>query len=137
MDLSGLDFLVVGGTTHAHGMTRTQTRHAAVEDSTNRGKGLTIDRSAEGLGLRDWLDSLGPSSGRAAAFDTRLDMPELLTRHASKGIDKKLKKHGFKLVAEPESFLVSGDSGLLPGEQEHARRWAEMLASTLNDEAST
>lgn len=134
MDLGGLDLLVVGGPTHAHGMTRTQTRHAAVEDSVSRDKGLTVDPSAEGLGLRDWLDSLGPSSGKAAAFDTRVDMPALLTGHASKGIGKKLKKHGFELVAEPESFLVSGDSGLLPGERDRARRWGEMLASTLNDE---
>jgi hypothetical protein len=134
MDLSGLDLLVVGGPTHAHGMTRTQTRHAAVEDSMSGDKGLTVDPSAEGLGLRDWLDSLEPSSGRAAAFDTRVDMPALLTGHASKGIGKKLKKHGYELVAEPESFLVTGDSGLLPGEQDRARRWGEMLASTLKDE---
>lgn len=134
LDLTGLDLLVVGGPTHAHGMTRTQTRQAAVQDSMSRDKGLTVDPSAEGLGLRDWLDSLGPSSGRAAAFDTRVDMPELLTGHASKGIGKKLKKHGFELVAEPESFLVSGDSGLLPGELDRARNWGQMLASTLRDE---
>ena len=134
MDLSGIDLLVVGGPTHAHGMTRTQTRHAAVQDAMGRDKGLAVDPSAGGLGLRDWLDALGPSSGRAAAFDTRVDMPELLTGHAAKGIGKKLKKHGFELVAEPESFLVSGDSGLLPGERERARRWGEMLALTLSDE---
>lgn len=134
MDLSGLDLLVVGGPTHAHGMTRGQTRHAAVADSMSRDKGLTVDPSAEGPGVREWLDSLGPSSGRAAAFDTRVDMPTVLTGHASKGIGKQLKKHGFELVAEPESFLVSGDSGLVPGELDRARNWGQMLASPLRDE---
>jgi hypothetical protein len=61
-------------------------------------------------------------------------MPELLRGHAAKSIGKKLKKHGFEFVVDPESFLVTGDSGLLPGEQERARRWGEMLALTLSDE---
>jgi hypothetical protein len=88
MDLTGLDLLVVGGPTHAHGMTRSQTRQAAVIDARSGEKELILDPSAEGLGVREWLDLLGPSSGRAAAFDTRVDMPELLTGHASKGIGK-------------------------------------------------
>lgn len=131
MDLTGLDLLVVGGPTHAHGMTRSQTREAAVKDARSGEKELTLDPSAEGPGVREWLDSLGPSSGRAAAFDTRVDMPELLTGHASKGIGKKLKHHGYELVADPESFLVSGDSGLLPGELDRARNWGRMLALQL------
>lgn len=134
MDLTGLDLLVVGGPTHAHGMTRSQTRQAAVIDARSGEKELILDPSAEGLGAREWLDLLGPSSGRAAAFDTRVDMPELLTGHASKGIGKKLKQHGFELVAGPESFLVSGDSGLLPGELDRARQWGQTLASSLTDE---
>jgi flavodoxin len=36
MNLSGINLLVVGGPTHAHGMTRTQTRHAAVQDAMSR-----------------------------------------------------------------------------------------------------
>jgi len=134
IEIKGLDLLVVGGPTHAHGMTWPQTRHAAVRDAQSRAKGLTVDPSAEGPGLREWSCSMGPGSGRAAAFDTRVDAPELLTGHASKGIGKKLSQHGFELVAEPESFLVSGDSDLLPGEQDRAHRWGEMLAATLKDE---
>lgn len=133
-DPNGFGLLVVGGPTHAHGMTRPQTRHAAAADSRAQDKGLTVDPSAEGPGVREWLDSLGAGSGRAAAFDTRVDAPELLTGHASKGIGKKLEKHGFELVVKPESFLVSGDSGLLPGELDRARRWGEMLGAALKDE---
>jgi hypothetical protein len=124
LDLTGLDLLVVGGPTHAHGMTRSQTRQAAVKDARSGEKELILDPSVGGPGVREWLDSLGSSSRRAAAFDTRVDMPELLTGHASKGIGKKLKQHGFELVADPESFLVSGDSGLLPGEPDRARQGA-------------
>jgi len=134
MDLKGLDLLVVGGPTHAHGMTRSQTRQAAVKDARSGAKELILDPSVEGPGVREWLDSLDPSSGRAAAFDTRVDMPELLTGHASKGIGKKLKQHGFELVADPESFLVSGDSDLLPRELDRARKWDPTLASSLKDE---
>jgi hypothetical protein len=134
MDLTGLDLLVVGGPTHAHGMSRSQTRQAAVNDASSGEKELSLDASVGGPGVREWLDSLGPSSGRAAAFDTRVDMPELLTGHAAKGIGKKLKQHGFELVADPESFLVSGDSGLLPGELDQARQWGQTLASSLKDE---
>ena len=70
---------------------------------------------------------------QAATFDTRVDAPELLTGHASKGIGKKLRQHGFELVAESESFLVSEDSGLRPGELDGARQWGEMLVATLKN----
>lgn len=96
--------------------------------------GLTVDPSVEVPGLREWFDALGPGSGKAAAFDTRVDAPELLTGHASKGIGKRLSQRGYELVAEPESFLVSGDSDLRPGELDRARKWGEMLAAALNDE---
>jgi hypothetical protein len=132
-DLSGLDLLVVGGPTHVHGMAWEQTRVAAVADARNADKGLTVDPAAEGLGLREWLDSIGPGSCRAAAFDTRLDAPELLTGHASRGIGRKLAQHGFELIAKPESFLVGGDTRLRPGEQDRARSWGAVLASTLKD----
>lgn len=134
IDLSGLDLLVVGGPTHAHGMTRPQTRQAAVKDARSGDKGLTLDPSAEGPGLREWFESLASGSGRAAAFDTRVEAPELLTGHASKSIGKKLKQHGFQLMAEPESFLVDRDSSLRPGELDRARRWGEMLTAILKNE---
>lgn len=133
-DPGGLDLLVVGGPTHAHGMVRVQTRNAAVKDVRSRDKGLIVDPSAGGPGLREWFDSLGSGSGLAAAFDTRVEAPELLTGHAAKGIGKRLQKHGFDLVVEPESFLVSGDSAFRPGELGRARGWGQMLAATLRDE---
>jgi hypothetical protein len=43
-------------------------------------------------------------SGRATAFDTRIDAPVALTGRASKGITRMLRHHGFTVVADPESF---------------------------------
>ena len=44
--------------------------------------------------------------------------PPLLTGRASRGIEKRLIKVGYDLVADPESFLVDKQSHLLPGEAE-------------------
>lgn len=122
-DLSRMQLLVIGGPTHAHGISRKPLREAAVAGARRNEKGLVIDPSTVGMGLREWLDSLGHTTGNAAAFDTRLDAPDLLTGHVSKGIAKKLEQHGFHLLAEPASFLVGKDNHLLPGEQDRARTW--------------
>src|SRR5437879_3258360 len=65
---TGVDVLVVGGPTHAHGMTRAGTR---------KGPGGGTTRA--GVGLREWLASLEAGGHRpAAAFDTRFDKPRWL-----------------------------------------------------------
>jgi hypothetical protein len=111
------DLLVVGGPTHVHGMSRKPMWEAAVKDALEHPeKGLVPDAAAEGPGLRAWFESLDKATGKAAAFDTRLEGNKLLTGHASKGIAKRLRQHGFELVAEPESFLVDNTNQLLPGE---------------------
>ena len=74
---------------------------------------------------------------RCAAFDTRIDAPAALTGRASKGIAKRLRRCGFDLVAEPESFLVDKHNHLLEGEAERARAWGAALASaTVNAHAA-
>ncbi len=86
------DLLVVGGPTHAHGMSRPSTRKAAVEQA----KDNPIDPAAAGAGVREWLETLPPSAAPSAAFDTRAGVaPALLTGRASKGIAKQLHQHGF------------------------------------------
>ena len=67
----------------------------------------------------------------AAAFDTRIDASPLLTGRASRGIEKRLTRLGYDLVADPESFLVDKTSHLLPGEAERAVEWAAELAASL------
>ena len=85
-----------------------------------------------GPGLRAWFDSLNEATGKAAAFDTRMEGNKLLTGHASKGIAKRLKQHGLELIAEPASFLVDDTNELLPGELDRAREWGKTLGTALS-----
>ena len=127
--LADADLVVVGGPTHAHGMSRASTRKAAVDQTKFDS---SIDPSASGPGIRDWLASVPSIPLSAAAFDTRAGMaPAMLTGRASKGIAKQLHQHGCGLVAEPESFLVDKENHLQAGEEERALRWGAQLGATL------
>ena len=121
------DLLVVGGPTHAHGMSRPSTRKAAVEQA----KDNPID-PASGAGVREWLTKVPPVAASSAAFDTRAGAaPAMLTGRASKGIAKQLHRHGFGQVVEPESFLVDKDNHLEPGEEARAEEWGARLAAAV------
>jgi hypothetical protein len=124
------DLVIVGGPTHAHGMSRSNSRKGAHEAATKPGSQLVLDASGEGPGIREWLETLHDLPGKpAAAFDTRIDGPALFTGRASTGIARGLRRHGFDLVAEPESFLVTVHNQLVPGEVDRAMRWAVRLAA--------
>jgi flavorubredoxin len=124
VDVVGAGLVVVGGPTHAHGMSRPSTRRAAVDDQENPYPEPTLTP-----GLRKWMDRLPSGTERlAAAFDTRFDKPSMLTGSAAKGIAKRLERHGYHLVAEPESFFVSTKNHLIDGEIDHAVGWADELA---------
>jgi Flavodoxin len=129
--LRDADLLVIGGPTHAHSMTWPSTRKAAVEAAAKPGSDLELDPDAEGPGLRDWFDTLGELDTAAAAFDTRIDAPPVVTGRASKAIAKKLRHHGCSLVSDPESFLVTKENHLEPEEEQRARRWGESLRSAV------
>jgi Flavodoxin len=129
--VEGADLVVVGGPTHAHGVSRAGTRKAAVEAASKPASPLKIEPGAQGPGLREWLASLGGCQARAAAFDTRIHMSPALTGRASKGIARLLRAHGFDLIAEPESFLVTKQDRLEPEETTRARDWGTRLAASL------
>jgi hypothetical protein len=136
--IESADLVVVGGPTHAHGMSHAGTREAAVADAHKPDSELTLDPDAEGPGLREWFSSLPRLHARAAAFDTRVDLPAILTGRASKGIGRQLRQHGLELAAEPESFLVTKQNRLEPDEVTRARQWGRQLAGNLAaDSAST
>jgi hypothetical protein len=92
---------------------------------------LHLDDSAGGPGLRDWFAELGQMGVKAAAFDTRVDMPAALSGRAAKGIRRELRRHGCELAAEPESFLVDKANHLVAGEEVRAQAWGEHLARVL------
>lgn len=121
------DLVVVGGPTHVHGMTRASTRRAAVDEAHKPGAALALDPDAGGAGLREWFTSIGRIAAESAAFDTRIDAPAVLTGRASKGIARELRNHGSRLVVEPESFLVTKESDLEPGEERRAEEWGGRL----------
>lgn len=127
--LAGADLVVVGGPTHVHGMSRESTRKAAVETADKPDSGLKAEPDALGPGLREWFGSLGQYQAKAAAFDTRMQGPAAFTGRASKRVERLLRAHGFDVVTEPESFLVTKQNRLVPGESDRAREWGTRLAA--------
>jgi Flavodoxin len=124
------DLLVVGGPTHAHGMSRRRTRQAAANEPTRyNGKGV-LEPGAEGIGLREWFRGLPPLSGPAACFDTRADAPAMVTGRASRGIARCLRRAGVALVDQPRSFVVDKAGALKAGETYRAQMWGKALASS-------
>jgi flavodoxin len=120
------DLLVVGGPTHAHGMSRGTTRKTAIEDAKR-----TYEEPTMGPGLREWIDSLSGDGHAAVAFDTRIDAPVAFTGAASKGIAKRLTGQGFHLAVDRESFLVTKQNQLVDGELARATAWGTTLATAL------
>ena len=129
--LADADLVVVGGPTHAHGMSRAATRKAAVEAADKPVSPLETEPDALGPGLREWFDSLSRYQAKAAAFDTRFHGPASLTGRASRKVARVLRAHGFDVVAEPESFLVTKQDRLEPQETIRAREWGARLAASL------
>lgn len=112
VDLDRFDLVVIGGPTEAHGMTPSMTAY---------------------------LERLGATTLRhrpAAAFDTRLAWPRILSGSAAEGIVQRLRAAGALLAAQPESFIVSTKPELQPGELEHADRWARQLAQAVSPATS-
>ena len=56
-------------------------------------------------------------------------MPAALTGRASKGVGRELRHHGFELVTEPESFIVTKENHLVAEEGDRARTWGARLAA--------
>ena len=134
--VANADLVVVGGPTHIHGMSRASTRKAAVQAADQPVGGLKVEPDALGPGLREWFGWLGRYPVRAAAFDTRMHGHATLTGRAAKGIARRLREHGFDVVTELESFLVTKQDRLEPQEQDRARNWGAKLATGIKEHAS-
>lgn len=126
------DLLVVGAPTHMHGLPTTFSRKMAARASEE--EHLELDPSAtSGPGIRARLSGLKGEGRSAAAFDTRGDANPAMTGSAARSIAKRLRRRGFELVAEPESFFVEDAEGpLADGELDRAREWGRTLASRVS-----
>jgi hypothetical protein len=123
--LAGIDLLVVGGPTHAFGMSRESTRADA------EAKGAD-PAAAEAIGVREWIEELEPAPDVVvAAFDTRVRRPRV-PGSAARSLRKHLRARGFKAVDPPTDFWVDGMEGPThPGEVDRARQWGADLAVAL------
>ncbi|GEK19843.1 flavodoxin/nitric oxide synthase [Cellulomonas xylanilytica] len=118
-----LELLVVGAPTQAFGMSRPSTREDALRTAGREPVGPTI-------GVREWLRELAPPERpvHAATFDTRIHTPHV-PGSAAVGAWRVLRREGFQVSAEAESFWVLGIRGpLRDGELDRARSWGVGLA---------
>ncbi len=125
-EIGDTDILVVGGPTHAFGMTRVRTR----DDAKSRSQADVVSR---GVGIREWLEGLERPvrTVEAMTFDTRINRPRV-PGSAARAASRRLQKRGFHVVAQPQTFWVEGVEGpLCAGELDRARSWGERLGLEL------
>lgn len=125
------DLLVLGAPTHGHGLPdsdRTAIEKAA-EKTLARGDRLEYHPTA---GMRRFIDSLPNTQGvRVACFDTRFDTSAILTGSAAKTMAGKLRRLGYRIVVDPESFFVLHTEGpLKEAELDRARDWGASLPAS-------
>jgi hypothetical protein len=134
--IGGADLIVVGGPTHAFGMSRPQTRAQAVENAKRAGSTLTVEPGAAGPGIREWLASADLDGASTAAFDTRVRATRGM-RHAAPKIRRALRAHQCRMLSRPESVFVTKQNELLDGEIDRARDWGAALAEQMASRVQT
>jgi hypothetical protein len=129
---SEADLLIVGGPTHVLRMASRHTRRQGIDagekSAAKQHRLPQREPHAEGPGVREWLDRLPEArpGSRAAAFDTRL--PSRIAGGAARPIAHALRRHGYRMAAKPEGFIVTGGEGpLRDGELDRARLWGLAL----------
>jgi hypothetical protein len=117
--------LVLGGPTHAFGMSRPGTR-----DDARRQGDLRSD--AQKLGIREWLERVRFASPQTAVavFDTRLRTA--FAGSAARAARRRLQRLGRLTIVPPMGFIVAGVPGpLVDGEVDRARTWGAQLGTRL------
>jgi flavodoxin len=117
-----VDLLVVGGPTHAFGMSRPATRRKAAEEAGH-------DLVSTGDGIREWLVESRIAPGvPVATFDTRI-RTIWVPGSAAKAARKQAQRLGCDVSPGARTFYVQGTQGPLDaGEPERARAWGQELA---------
>ncbi len=127
--LDGADLVVVGGPTHAFGMTSRRTRASAAAMAEPGAPSGPAGTPGARRGVREWLAGLErpQHTARAAAFDTRMD--RWYAGGAAPRIARGLRDRGYVVEGPPEGFFVEDTAGpLRPGERERAQAWGVELA---------
>jgi flavodoxin-like protein len=122
--------VVVGGPTHAFGMSRPQTR----QDAERQAGGEVVSKS----GIREWLDAVTTSAPvPAVAFDTRVKQ-RWVPGSAARAAQRRLRAKGFAVAGAPRTFYVEKTPGPLnQGEISRARQWGGELAAQRATENTT
>ncbi|WP_203015000.1 MULTISPECIES: hypothetical protein [unclassified Frankia] len=125
-----VDLLVVGGPTHALGMSRPSTRQDAARQLAADAEhgSFNLEVVSRGDGIREWLANvdLGRPAPTVAVFDTKVRSP--LPGSAASKAARLLSRRGTNVVGR-RSFYVTGTQGpLRDGERDQARIWASELA---------
>jgi hypothetical protein len=116
-----LSLLIVGGPTHAFGMSRESTREDA------RSRGATAETA---MGVREWLETATISLSQlpVVCFDTRVDR-RFVPGSAAKAIARRLRRLGCYLLEAPVTFYVDDIAGpLAEGEADRAFAFGQMVA---------
>jgi hypothetical protein len=108
-----------------HGLSSLRSRQTAIDQRGGSGEA--------GIGARNWIEPLPGLDGvSVAVFDTRARKPVLLVGSAAHGMARRLRRRGYRLAVEPESFFVHGTPGPLEeGELERAEEWGRQLANAV------
>lgn len=133
--LANADVVVVGAPTHAHSLSRPQTRAEAAKWAADPKRDIALEPNADGTGVREWLASKPLAPAFFAAFDTRTDIARILSGAASTKIDRKLHGLGSKRLVDAESFLVNSANHLDADERRRAEDWGMQLTTAAEKRA--
>lgn len=112
-----VDLVVVGGPTHAFGMSRPSTRRSAAEQA-------DAPLLSAGRGIREWLASAAlPERLLAATFDTKAVRPRLPGSAGNKAA-RRLRRRGCRVVASAHFWVAGVQGPLVDDEVARARGWA-------------
>jgi hypothetical protein len=129
------DVLIVGGPTHIHGLATEMSRKGVGKAAEEEEGHASLEPGAvDGPGLRSWLAQRSGDGRPAAAFDTRIDRSPILTGSAARGIAKRLRRRGYEVVTDPQSFFVDDSEGpLADGELGRAQAWGRSLCKLVRE----
>lgn len=124
-----IDLLVLGGPTHGLTLSKPGSRQNAAS-RTHEGGIIS-----SGIGLREWIDELGPAPQGGdpgiATFDTRVRRPRI-PGSAARAAERRLRRRGYRVAAPSLSFWVRGTFGpLYDAELARAQAWGDQLGSSV------